>query len=182
MRVVLLVLLLQAVLFSSATFAKGKYMSVDDFISQGFAAPAKPAVLWLDKSLKQKAADILQHDYAGLRQRYWLQSDRSAWVLEEVGKEWPITFGVIVEGGQIADIKVLEFRESRGGEVRHNFFTKQFLGLGLDAESDLNGRIDGITGATLSVNAMKKVARLALLFDKKIQRSIQEKVEKAAQD
>lgn len=37
--------------------------------------------------------------------------------------------------------------------------------MSLRDDDKLNKRIDGITGATLSVWALQKVARLALLFD-----------------
>jgi hypothetical protein len=50
--------------------------------------------------------------------------------------------------------------------VRHDFFTNQFKGLTLDDQNNLNGRIDGISGATLSVNALRNLARLALYVDR----------------
>ena len=62
-------------------------------------------------------------------------------------------------------IKVLEFRESRGWEVRHAFFTDQFRAARLTKDRNLDRDIDGISGATLSVRAMKKLAALALYLD-----------------
>ena len=70
-----------------------------------------------------------------------------------------------IENNQIVAVDVLVYRESRGGEVQQNFFTKQFQGLTLDKNDKLSKKIDGITGATLSVWALQKVARLALMFD-----------------
>jgi Na+-transporting NADH:ubiquinone oxidoreductase subunit NqrC len=61
---------------------------------------------------------------------------------------------------------VLIFRESHGWEVRHDFFTDQFKGLTLDGDSNLSARIDGISGATLSVNALRNLARFALYLDR----------------
>lgn len=147
--------------------ARGVYLSADEFLGQAFAAEApKLQTLWLSAPLKRQAAVILGHAPAQLRVRYWRAGDRTAWILDEIGKTHPITFGVAVEAGAIAEIRVLEFRESRGDEVRHAFFTRQFRGVGLaqDRELQLDRDIDGITGATLSVWAMRKVARLALLF------------------
>ena len=60
------------------------------------------------------------------------------------------------------DHKVLVFRESRGWEVRHPFFTDQFRDAGLTGELALDRNIDGISGATLSVRALSRLARLAL--------------------
>ena len=48
------------------------------------------------------------------------------------------------------------------------FFTKQFDGLRLDRSSVLDGRVDSITGATLSVRAVTHVARLALLLAQQV--------------
>jgi len=62
-------------------------------------------------------------------------------------------------------MQVLAYRESRGGEVQQDFFTKQFKEARLTENDKLNKKIDGITGATLSVWALQKMARLALLFD-----------------
>ena len=56
------------------------------------------------------------------------------------------------------------FRESRGWEVKHSFFTRQFANLWLDGERNLSGPVDNITGATLSVKAMTRMAKAALLM------------------
>ena len=49
--------------------------------------------------------------------RYWQSGSRTAWVLDEIGKEQPITTGIIVENGKILSVDVLAYRESRGAEV-----------------------------------------------------------------
>ena len=110
----------------SAAIAGGVYQEPDDFINQVFEnKPPKPDVLWLNKELKQQIADILDHKYKGLRVRYWSQqaTGRTAWILEEIGKEKPITTGIVINDGKIERVKVLVFRESRGWEVRHDFFS-----------------------------------------------------------
>jgi hypothetical protein len=139
----------------------------DDFIGSFISAKAQqqPQVLWINGALRQQAEAILGHRFASLRVRYWGEGERSLWILEEIGKEMPITIGVVVDGGRIAEVRILEYRESRGGEVRYNFFTDQFKTLTLGDEKDrLSGHIDGITGATLSVAAVRKIAILALVF------------------
>lgn len=139
--------------------------ALDRFLAQSFAgtAPA-PAMLWLTPPVKARAAAILGHEFPGLRTRYWRQGERTAWVLDHIGKEQPITMGVVVEKGQILNIEVLAYRESRGGEIRHGFFRRQFDRAMLRPGDRLDRGIDGITGATLSVHAMTTVARLALAF------------------
>ena len=143
--------------------ARGVYQTPDDFLAEVFGGnPPKAAVIWLRGKVKTAAADILGHNYPALRIRYWGEAKRTAWILEEIGKEKPITVGLVVEDNALKNIRVLEFRESRGWEVRHGFFTDQFNGARLTEEQKLDRSIDGISGATLSVWALKKLARLAL--------------------
>lgn len=139
------------------------YQSPEAFLSEVFVGniPA-PEVLWLTGTVRATVKQILGHDPSQLRVRYWYHGARSAWILDEIGKEQPITTGIVIAAGRIERIRVLVFRESRGWEVRHNFFTKQFLHRGLTDDRKLDGPIDGISGATLSVRALTKLARLAL--------------------
>lgn len=167
-------LLLVSLLAGQLVIAGGVYQEPDEFINQVFANnPPKAKVLWLDKALKQKIAGILSHSYNGLRIRYWQQDNatvkKSVWILDEVGKEKPITTGIVISNGKIELIKVLVFRESRGWEVRHDFFTDQFKHAKLKDSGQLDRDIDNVSGATLSVRAVSKVARIALLLDQKIQ-------------
>ncbi|MDO8417493.1 MAG: FMN-binding protein [Agitococcus sp.] len=138
---------------------------LDDFLQKKLLQPVEPKILWLNQTLKKRAETILDHPYQGLRVRYWQSGSRTAWVLDEIGKEQPITTGIIVENGKILSVDVLVYRESRGAEVQQSFFTRQFQGVSLTSNDKLSKKIDGITGATLSVWALQKVARLALMFD-----------------
>ena len=139
------------------------YQSGEDFLKEVFAGePPATSVLWLRDGIRSTSTEILGHPYPGLRIRYWMQGDRSAWILEETGKEKPITVGLVVVDGRIERVRVLAFRESRGWEVRYPFFTDQFRGAGLTDGHALDKPIDGISGATLSVRALEKLARLAL--------------------
>lgn len=138
------------------------YMTVPEFIQRAFPGvePDKKK-LWLAKEQKRRAETIIDHSL-GLRMRYWGSDSRTAWLLEEIGKESLIGIGVVVEDNQIVDLQILVYRESRGGEVRYRFFTGQFMGVALQSDSALDTSIDGISGATLSVRAVTRAARLAL--------------------
>ena len=162
----LLIASLPLLLGLSATQTKAEeYLSQQAFLQQAFGETSPQVkTLWLKNDLKPAVSEILGHPYPGLRVRYWVNDQRSAWVLEEIGKERPITIGVILDGGQIHEVSILAFRESRGWEVKYPFFTDQFKGLSLTEEQQLSDHIDGVTGATLSVRAVTKVARLALFF------------------
>lgn len=153
-----------------AALARGTYQEPADFIAETFdSSPPSPDVVWLRGETRETTTAILGHKYPSLRVRYWGDALRSAWILEEIGKDQPITVGLVVSDGRLERIKVLVFRESRGWEVRHPFFTDQFRDIGLTAgELDLNRDIDGISGATLSVRALKKLARLALYLHTRI--------------
>lgn len=145
------------------------YQSPEAFLNEVFAgAIPAPEALWLTGEVRDSATEILGHEPPQLRVRYWRRDARSAWILEEIGKEKPITTGIVVDAGRIERIRVLVFRESRGWEVRHSFFTDQFTRMGLTAERKLDGTVDGISGATLSVRALTKLARLALYLHQKI--------------
>jgi len=148
--------------------ARGEiYQEPDAFVAEVFGSKPAPKVLWLTRDIQAQAAAILGHPPAQLRQRYWSDSHRSVWILEETGKEELITAGFVVVDGRIDHVRVLVYRESRGQEVRYPPFLKQFKEAKLAQGDRLDREIDGITGATLSVGAMERMARLALYFDKK---------------
>ena len=164
----LLIILLCTVITN--IFAEEVYQKPEDFIKESFSSkPPKSSVLWITKSLKPEIYKILGHDLHVLRVRYWRKNNKTVWVLNEVGKEHPITVGLVVKENKLQRLKVLIFRETRGWEVRHTFFTKQFTQIGITPENKLEKNIDGISGATLSVTALKKLARLALYFHKQVQ-------------
>lgn len=153
---------------SSSSFAKGIYQQPDEFIQNAFHGPVKAKVIWIEGELRNQIEDILQHKYKAKRLRYWQLNNRSVWILNEVGKKKAITVGIIIEDNKISQLKVLIFRESRGWEVRYPFFSKQFNQLSLKSNNQLSTPIDGISGATLSVRALRKMATIALLLNKTI--------------
>lgn len=156
-------------LLPGLVLAKGSYLSVPEFVASSFSGESPQAkTLWLSGELQQRLRAIFGHPYNGLRLRYWQQGEKTAWVLEEIGKELPITLGVIVRAGSIEQVRILTYRESRGGEVRHPFFTEQFEGAQLGKDDVLDRQIDGITGATLSVRAVTRVAEAALVLAEKV--------------
>lgn len=148
-----------------SAYAKGIYQQPDDFISQAFQqTPPTARVIQLNDALKNSIESILKHPYQKTRIRYYLHNNRSAWILEEIGKEHYITSGIIINDDGIEDVRILIFRESRGDEIRHSSFTDQFKGINLNEDQQLNKGIDNITGATLSVRAVNKLARMALFL------------------
>ena len=157
--------LLLAALLAPEPVRAAVYEHPDAFIARIFNdEPPVPALLYPDKRLQVDMRAVLGHRYPKFRIRYWLRDGRSAWILEEVGKKKPITVGLVVTAAGIEQAAVLIYRESRGWEVRRRSFTGQFEGAKLRADRRLDRAIDGITGATLSVRALTRLARLALLL------------------
>ncbi len=148
---------------AAPVIAKGTYQEPDAFVAETFGGdPPEPSMLWIRKSMQRDIMDIMDRKLKTLRLRYWTRDGRYAYILEEVGKEKPITVGLVVREGEMEKIQILVFREVRGWEVRHPFFTDQFKGVKLDHKLRLDEKIDGISGATLSVRAVTKLARLSL--------------------
>ena len=164
-RSVLLVLLALGPALAGPGGEAGRYIETDDYLEGAFpgGVPA-PQTLWVSGELRESVESILGHKFAVLRVRYWHDESRSTWILDEIGKELPITIGVTVVDDSIDNVKVLEFRESRGWEVRYPFFTDQFADARLEKGDKLDRHIDGITGATLSVKAVTRIARVALVM------------------
>ena len=143
--------------------AKGVYLEPEVFLSDIFnQATPEPSRILVKGELKKDIKHILGHRYKSFRIPYWEKDGRTAWILEEIGKELPITAGFVVSNNKIVEFKVLIFRETRGWEVRHDYFTRQFKDAYLKPNKKLSQHIDNVTGATLSVNAMKKLSRMAL--------------------
>ena len=139
-------------LFNIEIHAEGVDQTPEAFIHEVFDGhPPSSEVLWITRSLREQITQILQHAPDALRVRYWGEKHRTVWILDEIGKERPITVGLVVDNGRLKTVKVLAFRESRGWEVRYPFFTDQFKDVGLSGDNELDQTIDGISGATLSV-------------------------------
>jgi len=124
-------------------YATGTYKEPAEFIQEVFSGDApKVSKIWIKKDLNVKIYEIMGHDLGVLRLRYWEKEGRTAWILEEIGKERPITAGIVVNNNKIESINVLTFRESRGWEVRYPFFTDQFSDATLKADKRLDRHID----------------------------------------
>jgi len=146
------------------------YLAPDAFLAEAFGTTPQPSILWITAEIQQEVEKILGHPPPRLRQRYWKDGAKTAWILEEIGKEEFITAGFVVANDRIERARVLIYRESRGMEVRYPAFLRQFDGVQLLEQRRLSKRIDGIAGATLSVWAMERMARSALYFHRHVQK------------
>ena len=162
-------LLIFFLVISITSQARGVYQHPDAFLADIFKDNVPRAqFIWFTGEVGKTVKSILSHKPSSLRTRYWLQEKRSIWILEEIGKEKPITVGFIISQGQIERVKVLIFRESRGWEIKRKGFTDQFKNIFLEKENSLSRPIDSISGATLSVNAVTKLSRVALYLHSQV--------------
>lgn len=153
---------------AAACFGEDVYLEPEVFIDECLGEDSSQDVVWLTKEIKDDLANILGRPFKGMRVRYWTNKESTVWVLEEIGKVKLITAGFHVQDDTLQRVEVLIYRESHGWEVRYPFFSKQFKGLKLDKKLRLNGNIDGISGATLSVDAITRLSRAALYLHQKV--------------
>ena len=96
---------------------------------------------------------------------YWIVEDKTIWILNSIGKYKPITASFVVESCKIKSSHVLIYREQIGYEIKYQSFLAQFNNVKINNEYRLTRNIDNISGATLSVNSMDRMARTALILD-----------------
>ena len=66
----------------------------------------------------------------------------------------------------VSKVKVLVYREDHGGEIASKRWLKQFIGITTGEKLEIEKDIAGISGATISVNAMtKEVNKVLKTFD-----------------
>ncbi|MDB5988303.1 MAG: FMN-binding protein [Nevskia sp.] len=143
------------------------FQTPEAFLAQAFGGSAPPAQLMdLDANKQGQLSAVFGKSYPQARLRYWKANGKSAWVLEDLGKPGYqlTTAGFVVKGGAIEMARVLIYRESRGEQVGEASFLKQFDGARLVGAS-LDRNIDNISGATLSVLMMQRMARAAIKLD-----------------
>ena len=77
------------------------------------------------------------------------------------------TFMVIFnKQGSIIQTDIVKYRETIGGEIQNKSWIDQFISLNNKSNFSPGGDIDGISGATISVNAVRKgVQKLTLLAE-----------------
>jgi len=73
------------------------------------------------------------------------------------GKSQPITYAVFFDSqGMVKGSHIIKYREPIGGEVANRNWLNQFLGKTNYSKYQIGKQIDGISGATISVNAVTK--------------------------
>ncbi len=128
------------------------------------SVPAEQQIVLLGE-VEQAARSAYGGRYPASMVSYWQLEGRRVWILRARGKFGYIHAGFVVEGGRLVDTEVLSSKEKRGRMISSDRFLQQLAGLGLRKNGTFDRRVDGYSGATVSVNAMKKMVRLALVLD-----------------
>ena len=84
-------------------------------------------------------------------------------VLDEIGKIKPITFLVgIGIHGQVLEVRILEYRDIFGYEIKRKSFLRQFQGKSLKDPMTVGRDIDAVTSATISSAAATLAVKKSL--------------------
>jgi len=84
-----------------------------------------------------------------------------------IGKSMPITFFVLLDvEGNIISTNIIKYREPYGGAVSNDNWNEQFSGKNSDSDFTVGTSVNGISGATISVNSVTKgIRKIALLYE-----------------
>jgi hypothetical protein len=139
----------------------------DQLLAEAFGGAVPEAkFLDLDANAQSQLSAVLGHTYPQARLRYWKANGKTVWVFDDKGRDGYqlTTAGFVVKGGAIDIARVLIYRESHGEEVAELSFLNKFVGAHA-AGNQLDRQIDSISGATLSVKMMQRMARAAITLD-----------------
>lgn len=118
----------------------------------------------IEKTVKQK----FYKNYAYVYKISRNDSILATAILDNVyGKVMPITFMVYFDkNGKILKSEVIKYREQYGGTITNPKWNKQFIGKDFQSDFIPSRGVDGISGATISVNSISRgIFKLTLLYN-----------------
>ena len=165
MRKYFYLLLIIVIVFPNKSFTK-LALEEENFLKKlETTDPLNKKKLILKKDQLGKVQIPMGHKYKKRIFTYWSSNDKTVWILNSIGKYKPITAAFLVEACKIKSAHVLIYREQHGYEIKYSAFLSQFSQISINNKTELTNKIDNISGATLSVNSMDRMARTALLLD-----------------
>lgn len=156
-----------------SAFAQGTYKPAErvfngtsDYVKSCFDGEApKKATMWVFGNLRDNINYVIDGaNNTPVPYRYWKSDNRTLRVLNSVARTRPITAGIVVEDEKILDISFLSYRKSSLHEVQSPAHRAQYYGAIITPQNSLDLLINVISDSTLSVNSMKRMARIALLL------------------
>ena len=160
------IIIFSILIFSNIALTK-QHVAEVDFLNKVFKnqIPKKERLI-VKGEYKEKIRAIMGNKYKKRMFSYWQNNTEQVWILNSIGKYKPITAAFITDNCKVKSSHVLVYREQHGYEIKYTAFLLQFKETEMDKTLKLNTKIDNISGATLSVNSMKRMARTALLLSK----------------
>jgi Na+-translocating ferredoxin:NAD+ oxidoreductase RnfG subunit len=161
------------VTMASSSALAVQYLSVEQAQQVMFAAGTQFAPLSYELSAAQRGElDAAARVESQREIRVWraTQADKPAGffaVHEVIGKQEYITYAVAINPqGKVAQVEILDYRESHGYEIRNPRWRQQFAGKSRADAVQLETDIVNISGATLSCRHVTDgVRRILLLHD-----------------
>jgi hypothetical protein len=163
MKNIIKTLLLILATISTSAFSE-EIENKNRFLMSGLDVKELPghSYIIINEDIRDNIKKILKDTYHLPIIKYWKAGNKVGFVLEAIGKHEFITTGYIVENNKIIDAKVLVYRENYGYEIEHDYFLDQIRGNSVKKNGKLVKSIANISGATLSVKAMRKLSKLSL--------------------
>ena len=163
MKNIIKTLLLILATISTSAFSE-EIADKNRFLMSGLDVKELPghSYIIINEDIQDNIKKILKDTYHLPIIKYWKAGNKVGFVLEAIGKHEFITTGYIVENNKIIDAKVLVYRENYGYEIEHDYFLDQIRGNSVKKNGKLVKSIANISGATLSVKAMRKLSKLSL--------------------
>lgn len=143
------------------------FQTPEAFLAEVFSgSPPEPSVLSIGSAEQARISPVFGRAFPQSRLRYWAKDGKTVWIFDDIGKEGyvPTTCGFVVQDGVLDHLRVLIYRESRGEQVGEPSFLQQLIGARANG-ADVDKAVDNISGATLSVLMMKRMARTAIELD-----------------
>ncbi|MDP6935885.1 MAG: FMN-binding protein [Candidatus Marinimicrobia bacterium] len=163
-----------ALLFIVCVWANSpiKY-AAETFISEQFSEDVHLSMhtLTLPPKLKSQIQNKVKQVFHRENLYYWkiTREDSTiayAFLDNVIGKSMPITFLVLLnQEGNIMASQVVKYREAYGSEVGNKKWLSQFLALSKTSDFVVGKNIDGISGATISVNSLTRgIQKITCLY------------------
>ena len=162
-------LLISAILFGISPIKD----TSEIFITSQFrdSVSIKMNTLQLNAEVKSQVQNSARQAFYRDEIYYWTisQNDSTlahAFLDNVLGKSMPITFLVLFNTeGEIISSEVIKYREAYGGEVGNKNWLSQFIHFSDTSDYLVGKNIDGISGATISVNSLSHgIRKIALLY------------------
>ncbi len=162
-------------LFSSATiFAQEIKERTESIIKESFGMNVNYTFLQytLPSNIKRKIENtVKQKFYRDLLYIYKISVEDTViaygFLDNVIGKSMPITFFVLLDiEGNIISTDIIKYREPYGGAVSNENWNEQFTGKNSNSDFTVGTSVNGISGATISVNSVTKgIRKITFLYE-----------------